>query len=344
MRQFLLAVFFFCCCSAIHAQQVFFRSAQVFDKQQLELFYSSVTLQGNLLLFNGNDYQLYAYDRSSGRLQWQHSLGWKSNRAPFFVDSVIWAQKGDNKMIQLDRLTGQQKGSLALHTVETPPLVKNNIAYATGIYDGGCLFAYDLKADTVLWHRFLAHGCSVAPYYLSDRIMANVEGNNWLEIGYDGRLSQPGCDTVEVGYPSELPCTKKFALLTHDQREISEDYILEELSTNPYECSFYTTSHHTFVAGSEKMLVFGDKRKEKTTIHRFEFYNDAYEEVIKIVRADETTVWVLAGDQLVAYNYKNKKIIKTIDLGQWHPHCVLMDGEKLWLISRKDGLLYGMTL
>jgi outer membrane protein assembly factor BamB len=345
MKQTAFLSLLLCCCCIVRPQQVFFTSSQEFGKEDLKLFYSSIALQDSSLLFNANDYRLYAYDRNSTRLKWEYTLGRKSDVPPFFADSLIWARARDNEMMQLDRTTGQEKGSLALYTVETQPVIKNGIAYGTGIYDsGGCLFAYDMKAGTVLWQRFLAHGCSVTPYYLPGRIMANAEGNNWLEVGYDGKLIQAGCDNLEVGYPSELPCARKFVTLTHDQKEIPEEFLQKVFSTEYL--SFYTTTQYTFIAGEGKLLILGDKLKKRTIIQFSalsgspEIYDDA---PATILQADDKTVWVLTAGRLIGYDYKNKKPVKTTDLSRWQPHQVLIDGEKLWLISEKDGLLYGLT-
>ena len=335
------------CCFAGQAQQVFFKSAQSFDKDNLSPFYSSVAVQDSLLLFNANDYQLYAYDKYSGQLRWQQYLGWKSNQAPFFVGQAIWAQKGENKMIQLDPRTGAYKELAALYSIETQPLVKDGIAYATGIYEGGCLLAYDLQADTVRWHRFLAHGCSVAPYYRTDGIIANAEGDHWLEIGYDGRLKQRGCDTVEVSYPSELPCTRRFAFLSHDGKAIAEDWVEKEFSLSSSDVSFYATGRFSFLAANDRLLVLGDRLKKKADIQLTGLPDSLdqafYEEPVKILKVDDRAAWLLVSDWLLVYDYLDKKPVRVADLRSWQPHRVLVDGEKLWLISRSDGLLYGLS-
>lgn len=342
----LLGTLLLLCCAGT-AQQVFFKSAQEFDKDQLRPFYSSITIRDSLLLFNANDYTLYAYDKNSGKLQWNQYLSWKSNQAPFFVANSIWAQKGENKTISLDPLTGTQKELPGLYTVETQPLVKGNMVYTTGIYEGGCMLAYDLQADSVSWCRFLAHGCSVAPYYLADRIVANAEGSSWLEIGYDGKLIHPGCDSAAFRFPAELPCIKRFAFLSHDKKEISEGFIENEFGVYPETLGFYTTSKHTLLAGNDRLLVLGDRLKQKADVQLSSLADSLAllsDEPVKILYADETDAWLFVLDQLIIYDYQQKKLARIIDLSSWHPHQVLRDGERLWLISRTDGLLYGLTL
>ena len=43
-------------------------------------------------------------------------------------------------------------------------------------------------------------------------------------------------------------------------------------------------------------------------------------------------------------NQKIKKLLRQINLTAWQPQQVLFDGENIWLISGKDGLLYGLLL
>lgn len=346
MRSTVLFCTLLLCCCAGTAQQVFFKSAQELDKDQLRPFYTSITIRDSLLLFNANDYRVYAYNIKSGKPLWNQYISWKSNQAPFFVNNSIWAQKGDNKMIRLDPLTGAEKELPGLFTVETQPLVKGTIAYTTGIYEGGCMLAYDLQADSVSWCRFLAHGCSVAPYYLADRIVANAEGSSWLEIGYDGRLIHQECDSMEFRFPSELPCIKRFAFLSHDKKEISESFIENEFDIYPEEVGFYTTPHHTLLAGNDRLLVLGDRLKQKADIQLSSLSDslDLSGERVKIVYADDKEAWLFVPDQLIRYDYQQQKLARIIDLSPWQPHQVLRDGERLWVISRNDGLLYGLTL
>ena len=83
---------------------------------------------------------------------------------PFFSGNYIWATNGDKKVIMLEPATGTLLKTLPVSTIETQPFLKNDILYFTGLYDGGCLIAYDMKTDSVLWKRFLAHGYSKTPY------------------------------------------------------------------------------------------------------------------------------------------------------------------------------------
>lgn len=163
--------------NGLHAQKVFFKSHQTFDKKELETFYSSIALHGDLLLFNANNYELYAYNKTTGTLNWQQRLNWKSDIAPFFAAGSIWAN-GNNEVLQLDSATGKVKKATVIARMDTQPAIINGVLYSTGLYDAGCLFAYDLKGDTMLWNRFIAHGIAQTPFYLPSKIITNAEGNN----------------------------------------------------------------------------------------------------------------------------------------------------------------------
>ena len=64
----------------------------------------------------------------------------------------------------------------------------------------------------------------------------------------------------------------------------------------------------------------------------------------KILKADDANVWVLYNNKLLVLQYKKQKLLQTIDLQSWLPHQAVLDGNRLWLISKNDGLLYGLTL
>ena len=68
-QHFALAVLLFVSATG-YAQKEFFRSQQEFTKDQLSKFISSITIHDDLVIFNANDYQLYAYNKKDGSLKW----------------------------------------------------------------------------------------------------------------------------------------------------------------------------------------------------------------------------------------------------------------------------------
>ena len=330
----------------LHAQHVFFKSNQTFTEKTLETFYSSIALQGNLLLFNANDYELYAYNKNTGTLQWQQRLNWKSDVAPFFAQGYVWAN-GNNEVLQLDTATGKVKKATVIVRMDTQPTIIDGVLYSTGIYDAGCLFAYDLKHDSMLWSRFIAHGIAQTPFYLPNKIITNAEGNHWIEVGYKGNLLDTLCEKEEVGYPSELSCAKSFLLRTHDGKEITGKLATKlDENDNGLEQVFYTPEK-TFVINDDKLFVIGNKGKlqlEKSLDALADGLETVYNDEVKILKGDKQTIWLHLGNHILHYNFAKKKALRSINLESWAPHQVLLDDSKIWLISSNDGLLYGLNM
>src|SRR5688572_17470398 len=91
MKPTLLTAVFFFIAIAGFSQKEFFRSKQNFSASHLGNFYSSVTIDGNLLLFIANDYKLYAYDKMSGEQKWAASLEYKTRAQCFAADGIVYA-------------------------------------------------------------------------------------------------------------------------------------------------------------------------------------------------------------------------------------------------------------
>jgi hypothetical protein len=100
------------------------------------------------------------------------------------------------------------------------------------------------------------------------------------------------------------------------------------------------------ILSNRSLFVLGDKRKMKAKIDlnslsdSIEFSNSSAE---KILRVTTTTVWMFFGGYMLTYDYQRNKLIQAVDLRMWEPHQLILEGSRLWLISRKDGLLYGLT-
>ena len=339
-----------------YAQKVFFTSPHTFEASELETFYASIRQQGNVILFNAPDYRLYAFDKTTGAEKWSQYIKRKSNRAPFFVGDRIWAKAGDH-MVQLDTATGEKVKDLVFETVDSEPVAKDGLLYFTGIYGGGCLFAYEPQKDSIIWRRFIAHGISQKPYYLKDKIIANAEGINWLEFNYAGQMKDAACETSDDQFPSQSSCVKEFSVLSHDGKPIAGK-LAQDLSLDEYTVpDVLTTTKHTFVLGNqnEQLTIFGNKLKKKVQIELFnlsealaEFNTDSLtyknESLTKLLKANDTHVWIVYYHHLLIYNHAKKTLDRLVDLSAWEPHQVLMDDNNLWIISKKDGRLYGVGI
>ena len=223
VKIFFTSIILLCITISGYSQKEFFRSQQVFTKEQMSNFYSSVTIHNGLVIFNANDYHLYAYNKKDGSLKWSVETNYKSSIPVFVQDSIIYAgisKKEVHQAAQFDIGNGKLIKELPFGPLATKPLIKNGMLYGTAIYNFGCILAYDLKKDTVAWSRFIAHGFSRQPYYFENKIMANAEANNWVELSYDGFLLDTICAVKASIFVENIPCVKKFTALTHDGLEI----------------------------------------------------------------------------------------------------------------------------
>lgn len=166
-------------------------------------------------------------------------------------------------------------------------------------------------------------------------------------MAYSGQLLDSLCDKEETDYPSELSCAKQFLLRTHDGKEI-KGKLAERLDRNESSLEqVYYTEQKTFVINNDKLFVIGKKGKlqlEKSIDDLSDGLETAYDDEKKILKGDNETVWLHLGNFLLHYNFAKKKTLRTIDLQQWAPHQVLLDGSDIWLISSNDGQLYGLHM
>jgi len=91
------------------SQKEFFRSHQAFAKEQMSNFYSSVKIHDNLVIFNANDYHLYAYNKKDGSLKWSVETNYKTSVPVFVQDNIIYAgisKKEVHQAAQFDLANG----------------------------------------------------------------------------------------------------------------------------------------------------------------------------------------------------------------------------------------------
>lgn len=335
--------------SAAFTQKEFFRSQQVFEKAQLDKFYSSITIHDSLVLFNANDYTLYAYNKNSGVLKWVYETSYKTTIPVFVAGNIIYAAVSANEKqhaAQISLADGKLIKTLPFGPLLTKPTIKNDLLISTAIYDYGCILAYDLKKDTVAWSRFIAHGSSREPYYLENKIMANAEGNNWVALGYDGVLLDTTCTVKADIFVENIPCIKTFTALSHDGLEIkgklAANIFMTDFNDEP---DIITTKKFTYVLFDDKISIISGKLKLKQQLKISLLLPDLDEDYnAKLLKADDENIWLLYSGHIFQYNHKTKKAIRLTDLTTWQPEQVLMDEGNIWLISGKDGLLYGLSL
>ncbi|MEO6542068.1 MAG: PQQ-binding-like beta-propeller repeat protein [Ferruginibacter sp.] len=335
--------------TATFAQKEFFRSQQVFTHDQMNEFYSSITMHDSLLIFNANDYHLYAYNKKNGSLVWETGTAYKTSRPVFVQDNIVYAAIYKDEIeqaAQFNLFDGKLIKALPFGPLVTKPLIKNGMLYGTAIYDFGCIVAYDLKKDTVTWSRFVAHGYSQQPYYFDNKILANTEGSNWVELGYDGVLLDTTCAVKASQFVQDIPCVKNFTALSHDGLEIKSKLAEEILGDIFFGMPpMLTTDKFTYILYDDKLTILSGKLKIKQQVEIFSLADSLVERSdAKLLKADNENIWMLYGNHLLQYNHKIKKLSSITNLSAWQPEKILLDEENIWLVSGKDGLLYGLSL
>lgn len=341
--------FLFCVASTGFSQKEFFKSPVEFSEDELENFYSSITISNDKVLFNGSDYYLYAFNKNSGELLWQTELNYKTDIPVFVDDTIVYAGSSKREQqlaVQLSLNSGKLIRELPFGPLQTKPFIKNGQLYGTAIHDYGCIISYDIKKDTVTWSRFIAHGISRQPYFLESKILANAEADNWVELGYNGALLDTTCTEKAEVFMEGIPCVKKHIGLSHDDREITGKVATaifgEDYMENP---DIITSGNFTYILNEDKLIVLSGKLKKvhEVSIGSLMKEEGASTTAQRLIKADDQNVWVLSHDHLLQYNHKTKKVINVAHLEAYQPHQLLMDDGKLWIISRKDGRLYGIS-
>ena len=334
-----------------YSQKEFFHSEQKFTEKQLNAFFSSVSVDSSHIYFIANDYFLYAYDRQTGQQKWSTSLNYKSNIPPFVHDNVIYStihKEKSTSAVMINANNGELIRELPVEMLESKPLIKDGVLYGTAIYEGGCLFAYDTRKDTILWWKFLAHGVSVQPYFFNDYIQANAESDNWVKINYQGGFVDTTCKVKADIFVSDIPCIKKFNALTHDGFEINGKLAKSLFGDdNPNEPEMLTTRKASFVLYENKLSIIGNKGKLKEQIDidaLVDSISDDSNETKQLLEANEEKVSFFYNNHLYTYNYGKKKLENVTNLSAWQPFRIQLDKDQAWIISRNDGRLYGLQL
>lgn len=251
-------------------------------------------------------------------------------------ENMVLAEKyedSETKCVVLDVATGNELQVMDIE-LKNNPHFKDTIMYCTALQGGGHIMAYDLKNSKVIWKHFTAHGADVQPYFFQDRIIANAENDNWVELDYQGNQIDKRCrNKLEMNDGSEL-CIRNFTRLTHNQKEIPETFF------EPYDQPdiSYGKDKTALLAGN-KIIIFNDKNKvirQAVLDEILEFPKTAtFEKEYKcICRLTNNTVCFFYQNLLVIYDFEKNKVLKTTDLTKWNPHRVAMDGDNLWLFQQ----------
>ena len=100
VKIFFTSIILLCITISGYSQKEFFRSQQVFTKEQMSSFYSSITIHEQMVIFNANDYYLYAYNKKDGSLTWFVETNYKSTLPVFVKDNIIYGGISKNEIHQ----------------------------------------------------------------------------------------------------------------------------------------------------------------------------------------------------------------------------------------------------
>lgn len=305
---------------------------------------SSFVMSSDKILFNTN-YNLYAIDKTGLKLVWESYVG-SSTTIPYVYGTTFFYSSYKNgmaKVVQYDLNTGAVMRELPFESIESKPYFANDVMYCTAIWDGGKLLAYRLKEDKIAWQKNIGHGADFEPVYLKDKIIANAEDDNWFETDYNGNVLK-GKSKTRTFIDTVAVFVKHYQFLTHDGKEISSDF-LRKNKIAPLEYQIKKSGTHTFILSETQLLVLGNNRKKVLQLYlekEFPTDNFAYDAYSALLETNPESVWFFYQNQLLHYDFKNKKNLRAVDLTAWNLSQIALEGSRIWLLSKNDGQLYGL--
>jgi hypothetical protein len=336
-------------CNITIAQTEFFRSKLIFHDSDFEIFYSSINIDSNQVYFNANDYNLHAFSKKTGSVNWSYQTGSKSgNKAKVWKNNVFIGIRG-NKWIQLNTKTGDTIHTLKIEGLTTQPYFNNNTMYCTAIApdNGGVIIAYDVMQNNTIWQKYIGHGVSHQPYFFKDKIVANCEDNLWFEIDYNGIALNKNSNCYEQN--TEPPYQESFCNINYNVVKQLNPNLELKYNNNQYDSDnkYYYGNTATLILGRGKIQIINKRNKVKKEISIDKIINlqetgvSNYTEILKV---KENIIWFFYENFLIAYDFKKNSTLNTYDLTSWSAHQVILDGDTLWLVSEIDGQLHGINL
>lgn len=338
----------------ISAQKEFYSSKFEFLPSELENFYSSINWDSNQIYFIANDYNIHAINRKTGKKIWSHYLASKTNISPIIFKQTLLVEKHiseyQNICLQLNCASGDTIKTLKTNKFETQPLIRDGFLYGTSIIpgEGGSIIKYDIDSNKIIWSEFIAHGVSKQPYFFKNSIVANAESDNWFDISYDGIQ----IDTICVGknnlFAENIKCHRSFKLLTFDRKPISDSFLEKHIDEDE-NFKHLNTKTTTIILGNDKILIIGKNRKIKQKINLSQILDltpTQSKNYFEIFMFEENLVYFFYNNEFVIYDTNKLQTKKLYDLSKWNVHQLLYDFNKseIWLISKNDGQLYGISL
>jgi hypothetical protein len=328
------------------SQSEIFNSKINFSENDLEEFYSAVSIDNNRIYFIANDYTLYVYDKTTKQLLWKDYARSKSNIAPIYHQNYVFEKMAEGKILQLQAITGDTIQTLKIQELTTQPIFKENMMYCVAISPeiGGAILAYDLNKKEIVWQKFIGHGVSFQPYFLKDKMVVNYQEQFWFELDYNGNALNKNENCYSKN--TEPPFEEQFCNIPYD---VVNQYHKELTTKNMTidEAKYYYGTNETVILKENELKIINQKNKIKKEIvidkiiTLPESGENSYSEILKVA---ENTIWFVYENILGVYDFKKNITLKSYDLSTWNPHQVILDGNTIWLISKIDGQLYGLDL
>lgn len=331
-------------CSAVFAQTEIHKTAVVFNDFKSENKASSFAETGDAILFNAANDSIYCLQKNDGTIRWKMlNEGKKEARFYQYADAFFYGQYENSilKATTYNLQTGKKEKELPFELVYTKPYFIDNVFYATVLADGGKLIACSLKEDRILWETYIGDGVELQPIYSKKKIIASAGDDYWFEMGYDGKVistkAKPNfdLDTTKI-------VARKYKFLTHDGKEIIQDFVKKNKLSNS-EYKFKTTAQHTFILSEKQLLILGNNKKKivnldlETIVPTADFYWDDYFEILEM---NAENVWFYIQGHLINYDFKNKKLLRKTDLTKWNAQQLALENRTIWLLSNNDGQFY----
>ena len=333
------------CTTQFHSQTQVYRSSLELNEFSPENNYSSIAMKGNMMVFNASNYHLYGIDKTNYKTLYDIEVNTMSNKPAYmYQDTFFYGtyKNQESKVVQFDLHSGNIIKELPFESIDTQPHLIGNTLYFTGLQSGGRLFAYDIEKNQTLWDKFIGHGSEYEPDYQKDKIVVSVDKTWWSHLDYHGKdVPMESKKSFEIGHTPYFVIEYEF--LTHDEKEISQEFLWENQLTRHY--SIKKTKNQTFVLSNNRLMILGNNKKVMLNADLSSvWYNDSDERGIlkKILQVDAKTLWFIDQNQLVHYDFKKEKILRTINLDAWRPHQLILDNRTIWLISKNDGQLYAL--
>jgi hypothetical protein len=332
--------------------------------------YCSLKPGGNILLMNAADYHLYAVDMNTRNVLWNKKTSIQTNYGSYLVDSILFTpcySDGFSHTLMLNPGTGNLIDTLRYVQMYTRPQRSGDMLYFTGLWQAGNMIAYNLKADSVQWYKFIAHGIDQRPVYLKDRIIVNIEGNNWITLGYNGIETDKKCQTGPEDMYKSRECIRKADYFTQNGTAVRYADVDRDLFPDPEFIKYRTDGPLNWYFSESAVVRSAESKKGMSILCKLKLFTMEATEADstdELVAGDKTiqlkkgvqhtitdvfrmsdTQWVLVcPGSLLVLNFAGELKVREVSLGDHTVFRAFVHSGACWFISGIDYGLYYQSL